>query len=71
MKLYVLRRNPSYDEAGGFVVRASSAKRARELAAEQCGDEGMGVWLNPEDSTCRQLKEDGRSEVILRDYYGA
>lgn len=65
------RRRP--DEAYGFVVRARSARRARQLAAGEAGDEGREVWTRP-FSTCRQLGTarflDVTEEVVLRDFHG-
>lgn len=72
MKLYLLKRMPEdgwYDEANGFVVRAKSPRAARELAAEQCGDEGRGTWLNASTSTCMYLTDkNGTAGVIMRDF---
>jgi hypothetical protein len=69
--LYLLRPltdwDPWYDKVFGFVVRASSPVEAREMAANECGDEGAAVWLDPENTTCEELLAEGESVVILRD----
>lgn len=48
--VYVLRRGPMskprYDAAFGFVVVADDEAQARQMAAQQCGDEGPDVWLS-------------------------
>ena len=73
MKLYVLRRlDPArYDEAREMVVRARSSSVARKIASEYRGDEGEDAWLNPEDSSCRELKADGPEEKIVCDFFEA
>ena len=83
MKLYLLRPidlgtdqindlwKPWYDKAFGFVVRAETEEKARELASDRCGDEGRHAWLNSEYSTCIQLQEEGEEEVIIYEYAGA
>lgn len=57
-----------YDAAEAFVIRAPSPRTARKLAAENHGDEEPAIWLDVSRSTCKLLKEDGESEVILRDF---
>jgi hypothetical protein len=60
-----------YDHAFGFVVRAKNEKEAREFASEQAGIESNNnkdIWKNKNYSTCIELKKDGESGVILRDY---
>ena len=76
MKLYLLTSvdtlgQATYDVAKGFVVRASNSREARILAAKDCGDEGPDVWTDAARSTCRQLKAEGASKVILRDFQSA
>lgn len=72
MKLYLLQpiRGWKYgcDVALGFVIRAESEIRAREMAAELHGDEGPVGWLSPELSACTVLKPDGAEKIILRDF---
>jgi hypothetical protein len=62
---------------GGFVVRAMSAKKARKFVSELKdngteegpGDEGGRCWLDPFRTSSRELKEQGKEEVILRDFH--
>jgi len=71
MKLYILQRQASYDELRGVVVRAESSRQARRLASSYRGDEGEDVWMDKNQTTCRQVKNDGKPEVILCDFYEA
>lgn len=75
MKLFLIKRPEAkvaygHDEVAGFVIRADTAKRARELAAAQCGDEGKEAWLFATVSSSHLLALDvsGREGVILRDF---
>ena len=68
MKLYVLRRSADWDEAAGFVVRADSKKAARKIASSQCGNEGPEAWMDAKQVSCRELKQEGELEMILRDF---
>jgi len=67
--LWILKWNkPSgFDVVNAFVIRASSPRTARKLAADSCRDEGRDIWLDISKSTCTQLKEDGENNVIMRD----
>lgn len=60
-----------YDKAFGFVVRAKTEAEARELASEDCGDEGKMCWLDSAQSTCEELTRKGKSGVIMRDFRAA
>ena len=75
MKLWILRPvkewQPWYDSTFGVVVRAGNAKKARKLATSAAGDEGKEVWLDKEKTTCKEIKEDGKEEVIIVDYHSA
>jgi hypothetical protein len=62
------RWSPSYDEAHGFVIRAENENAARMFAGNDCGYEGEGVWLNPDQTTCVELTGNGESGVILIDF---
>lgn len=57
MKIYLLTRKDriGYDEYDSKVVVAKTAKRARDLANEEQGDEG-NVWINPKIVICKQVK---------------
>lgn len=72
MKLYILEATkswePWYDTVDKIVVRASTSKQARKLAASVCGDEGADVWTEPKRTSCKQLTNKGPAEVILRDF---
>lgn len=82
MKLWILERkydlpendNPwkqSWDTKSAFIVRAQSAKAARQLAQKQGGDEtrrpeNMATpWLDPKYTTCKELTLEGEAAVIL------
>ena len=91
MKLWLLRPveglpddpwEPWYDKAFGFVVRAETEQRAREIANENGGDEigephyiklrhGIDPWLDSTLSTCVELKSDGVEEMIIKDFASA
>lgn len=43
---------PSYDEVAGFVIRADTEKRAREIASDNGLCEGRHTWKEPLLSTC-------------------
>lgn len=65
MKLWKLEREGDYgyDQFIGFVIRASSENRARQLASEK-GD----IWLDSEETTCTQIFISGEEEIILESY---
>lgn len=75
MKLWLLKpatrgdERWGYDCAYGFVVRAETELDARELAAEEHGDEGVKSWIRPEDTTCEELLPEGSAQVVLRDFH--
>ena len=62
---------PWFDKAFGFVVRAETEERARQLASEDAGDENEGSWLSPEFSSCVELSVTGLETVIIRDFASA
>lgn len=63
--------DPWYDKAFGFVVRAETEQQARELAQEDCGDEGEQAWADQALSTCEPLSDQGSAGVIIRDFASA
>lgn len=93
MRLWLLRPNdcligdnpwePWYDKAFGFVVRAETEQRARELAHAQGGDESRGTflgrktaetntpWLDEKYSSCEPLADDGDEGVVMMDFHSA
>lgn len=68
MRLYLLKRDDRvcFDEAAGFVVRASCPSEARLIASEHCGDEGPDMWLDA--AVCEVLTETGSGGVVLRSF---
>lgn len=88
MKLWLLRPitpnagrwEPWYDKAFGFVIRAETESRARELAEAEHGDEStiayggkpaVTAWKDPGLTRCIPLTEDGEEEVVIRDFWSA
>ena len=68
--LYLIERidDADYDENRGVLVRESSEVMARERAANACGVEGPGPWLDAERTTCRALSLSGDPDVLLIDH---
>jgi len=61
----------TWDCSYGYVVRAGSAAAARKLAASRAGDEkdeGYNPWLDPKQTTCKELKSSGKEEIIIQDF---
>jgi len=92
MKLWLLRPakklpednawEPWYDKAFGFVVRAETEERARQIANKNGGQEtgdimydiyrvGGNPWLDPKQSTCVELTVSGKEMMIIRDFMSA
>lgn len=65
-KLYLITRNGTvnYDEYEGFVIRASSAKEARAMAAEK-----DIVFLDAHSTSCERIKESGDAEILLESFH--
>ena len=58
----------------GFVIRAETEERARQLADEKADcvcDEQVGIWLDSSLTSCVELIASGPEEVIIHDYTGA
>jgi len=76
LPLWLIKRKENgsgwHDEAYGYVVRATSSRAARKLAAE-CfgGDEPEDVWLDPDKSTCTRITASGEPEILLAAIRGA
>ena len=84
MKLWILRPagnlpetdnpwEPWYDKNFGFVIRAETEARAREIADRNAGDENRDAnhpWLNARYSTCVELLPDGQDDVLIIDSAG-
>lgn len=74
---------PWYDKSFGFVVRAETEERARQLAHNNAGDENLGEflrtkiadtkqpWLDSKYSQCAELLQDGEAEMVLQDFHAA
>lgn len=64
-----------WDCAYGFVVRAETEQRARELAESRAGFEsnvgltGSEAWLDSSLTTCEELSAEGSEMVVIRDYH--
>jgi len=78
MKLWLLRPiegtecwEPWYDKCFGMVVRARTELEARSIAAKNAGDERMIAWLNKENSTCVELTQKGKAELVIQDIHAA
>lgn len=73
MRLYKLQRNEesSWEEFSGFVIRASSAKSARNQANERADEEdNKNLWLDPKLVSCHVLTYEGKEGIILMDFIG-
>jgi hypothetical protein len=70
MKLFLLKRlGPvGWDEVRGVVIRATSSIIARRLAAASRGDEGSEPWMDPEQTMCKVLDNEGAPGIILQDF---
>lgn len=78
--MYVLTRTPRaapgtagggsrYDVALAFACIARWPKQARRLAAEQAGDEGGQVWMDPRLSKLKRVGESHlKPQVLVRDF---
>jgi hypothetical protein len=81
MKLWIVKAvegadpwEPWYDKAFGFVVRADTETRARELAQASGGCEIMGnanAWTDRRFSTCEELLPAGEEGILIQDYHAA
>lgn len=83
MKLWILRPieglsdddwnpwAPWYDKSFGFIVSAHDQETARNIAAENAGDEGKVAWLTEHASTCTELIAGDIAGLIMKDVHGA
>jgi len=73
---------PWYDKSFGFVIRAKTEERARQIANNNGGDEtgniyndiyrvGGDPWLDSKQSTCIILNSIGEEELIIHDFASA
>lgn len=63
MKLFIIRSEDGYgfgyDAFHGHIIRAENVEQARSIASKKCADEGSGVWLDENKTTCEELKTEG------------
>jgi len=59
-----------YDVHCGFIVRADSEERARQVADGTVPkyEPTRGKWLDASETSCVEVTGDGDEEVILSDY---
>jgi len=68
MPLYLVKANePDWDDYIGFVIRATDEERARVIAHCKTRFEQRKdlTFLNPSQSTCERILEDGDEEIII------
>lgn len=72
MKLFMVECignwKPRYDTMDCIIVRAVSEQEARNIAADNCGDEGKSVWLDKTLTSCTEITGEGQSGVVLRSF---
>lgn len=70
--LFLLTRKKfaNYDQNLGFVVRAKSAREARKLLNDLPNlDMAEGtIWEDAALTRCERVKEEGKTEIILRSF---
>jgi len=65
--------DPWFDKVFSFVVEAKTEREARDLAAEDAGDEGDDAWLLEKYSTCTEIglsKAYAEERIVVRDFAG-
>ncbi|OHC13137.1 MAG: hypothetical protein A2002_01420 [Pseudomonadales bacterium GWC1_66_9] len=60
-RLYLLKTS----EGLAMVVRAACETCARGVAADNCGSEGTAVWRDPSQTACKEIRQDGKSGLVL------
>ena len=69
MALYLVKRHEfDYDEYDAHLVRASSEREARKIAAAKNHREDSDEWLNDFKSSCVLISPGGLNEVILSSF---
>lgn len=66
-----------YDRVFGFVIRAETEERARQIAAENAGFENpflsghydKSPWNDAALSTCTPVGDEGEEALIIHDYH--
>jgi len=83
MKLWLLRPakekkggpwDPWFDKSFGFVVRAETEEKAREIADDNAGDENRDAkhpWLKSRYASCEELTPNGEEDLIMKDFASA
>jgi hypothetical protein len=74
-KIYILERKDTVNEGLGeivkFVIEAKDSQEARKVANSQGHAElyhtARDYWLNPQYTTCRELKTTGKTSVIAQE----
>lgn len=65
-QIYLLQVTDGMWTDTAMVVRAACETCARSVAVAEAGSEGTAVWRDPERSTCKLVKLEGISGVVLR-----
>lgn len=71
MKFFYLERidKTRYDENNAAIVRAKSHKSVRQIMRNRpYGDENRDVWVNPKHSKCKEIKPEGKPQIVLIDF---
>lgn len=69
MNLYLVKRYEfDYDEYEAHLIRASSEREARKIAAAKNTHEDSDEWLNDLKSSCVLITPEGIEEVILSSF---
>ena len=80
MNFYIVSLKPTwqvrYDCNESHIVRAKSYHQARTVAYRHevmldpdAEENWLLMWLDPKQSTCKLLKQDGLAEVVHSDYH--
>lgn len=71
MNLYLITRDIcSWDENFAHVIRASNEEECRQLAGNNCADEGSECWLDTNKTRVTQLalNVNGKTEIVLTNF---
>lgn len=68
MKLYLLKTKEwGYDCYDSMLIRAESEQRAREIANENCADEGA-IWTDKKITSCEIIFVKGIEQLIISSF---
>lgn len=71
MKLYILESLiwVSYERTRSMLVRADNELAARQLVQKEASSETEHKerWLNPNESTCKEMIDNGIEEVLMEE----